>query len=84
MARTKAQRSASAKKAAATRKRKAAKRSAPGRARPPPPAPPEGVTGMAKAAGNTVENAAKSVFKRAEALRGGGKAKPKRGPRKRG
>ncbi len=84
MARTKAQRSAAAKKAAATRKRNATKRSVRAK-KGPPPSPVDRVTDAAKAAGNTVENAAKSVFKRVDAVRsGGGKAKPKRGARKRG
>ena len=71
MARTKAQRSASAKKAAATRKRKATKRSARDVKREAR-GTAGGVTGLAKAAGNTAENAAKTVAKRVEAFRGGG------------
>ena len=43
-----------------------------------------GVTGLAKAAGNTAENAAKTVAKRVEAFRGGGAGNKRKGPRKRG
>ena len=81
MARTKAQRSASAKKGVATRKRNAAKkigRAAKGEAR----GTVTRVTGLAKAAGSTAESAAKSVVNRVEAVRGGGKGKRKGGRRK--
>ena len=82
MARTKAQRSASAKKGVATRKRNAAKKSASGGSRALPAAPSTRVTGLAKAAASTAENAAKSVVKRVEAARGGGSGKRKGGRRK--
>ena len=68
MAQTKAQRSAAAKKAAATRKRNAAKKSTPdlkGSAR----STGRSVTDLAKAAGSTAQNAAKSVVKGADAAR---------------
>ena len=83
MAQTKAQRSASAKKAAATRKRNAAKKRAQDLSGPARSTAGR-VTDLAKAAGSTAENAAKSVVKRVDAVRGGGSAKRKKGARKRG
>ena len=42
------------------------------------------MTELAKTAGSTAENAAKSVVKRVEAARGGGSSKRKKGRRKKG
>lgn len=83
MAQTKAQRSASAKKAAATRKRNAAKKSAPD-LKGPVRSTAGRVTDLAKAAGSAAESAAKSVAKRADAVRGDRSAKQRKGTRKRG
>ena len=71
MARTKAQRTASAKKGAATRRQNAAKKSARD-VKVEARGTVARVTGLAKAAGSTAENAAKSVVHRVEAARGGG------------
>ncbi len=83
MAKTKAQRSASAKKSAATRKRNAAKKSA--RDLKGPARSTAGrVTDLGKAAGSAAESAARSVAKRVDGVRGGGSVKRRKGTRKRG
>lgn len=81
MARTKAQRSASAKKGAATRKRNAGKKSAKD-LRGPARGTAGSVTDLAKGVGSTAQSAVQSVVKRVDAARGGGSSKRKRGSRK--